>query len=367
MNEKENLGDSRKIKLKWAYCPICGTKIPQVENIQYCIKCGVDLQYINTHMRMPSRKNLIPLDTPTTSPYQPYRYRARKPLREKITEDDLLNLHDKKLWSSLASLGMTAAAFLLMNLIAFLAIFIFMLFSLSLEEMYNIIANPYFIIFSSIIELILFIVPLLYVGKYLQKPKINNRLILLGFTTKNFIKIQLFKEILIGLGFAIVGFFLVLFVSFAMELLVTAIFGIEIVSGIIGAPGEVDVFITSSDLLSIILLVIIMIVIIGTSEEVLFRGFLQKGLVRSLGKSWGLLVTALIFSSIHLIGIFLLPDSLTTIVISLLLNFFPFFAISILLGLIYYWRKENLIAVMITHGVYNAITIIIAFLVFNVF
>ena len=361
MNEKENLDGSKKIKLKWAFCPICGTKIPQIEKIQYCIKCGVDLQYINTHMRMPSRKNTISFVTPTAS------YGVRKPSREKITEEDLLNLQDKKLWSSLTSLGMTAAAFFAMNLVAFIAVFILMFFSLSLDELYNIIANPYFIIFSSFAELILFIIPLLFVGKYLQKPKLNNRLIILGFTTKGFNKIQLFKEILIGLGFAVVGVFLVFFVSFAMELLLTAIFGDEIVSGIMGAPGELDAILTSPDILSIILLVIIMIVIIGTSEEVLFRGFLQKGLVRNLGKSWGLLVTALIFTSIHLIGVFLLPESLTTFVISLLLNFFPFFAISILLGVIYYWRKENLIAVMITHGVYNAITIIIAFLVFNIF
>jgi len=365
MNEKENLDDSRKSKLQWVYCPICGTKIPQVENIQYCIKCGVDLQYINTHMRMPPAKNTISLVTPTDSSYQPSSYEVRKPVKKKITEEDLLNLQDKKLWSGLTSLGMTAAAFYAMNLVAVIAVLILMFFSLSLDEMYNIIANPYFIIFSSFLELILFIVPFLFVGKYLQKPNLNNRLIVLGFTTKGFNKIQLFKEILIGLVFAVVGVLLVIFVSFVMEQLLTAIFGNEIVSGIAGAPGELDVIITSSDILSIILLVIIMIVIIGTSEEVLFRGFLQKGLVRNLGKSWGLLVTALIFSSIHLIGILLFPESLTALVVSLLLNFFPFFAISILLGLIYYWRKENLIAVMITHGVYNAITIIIAFLVFS--
>ncbi|MHA1485796.1 MAG: hypothetical protein ACTSSC_01325 [Promethearchaeota archaeon] len=35
--------------------------------------------------------------------------------------------------------------------------------------------------------------------------------------------------------------------------------------------------------------------------------------------------------------------------------------------MLYNWRKENLIAVMITHGVYNAITIIIAFLLFSSF
>ncbi|GAH74732.1 unnamed protein product, partial [marine sediment metagenome] len=33
MNENENLDDSANIEFKWLYCPICGTKIPQIKNI----------------------------------------------------------------------------------------------------------------------------------------------------------------------------------------------------------------------------------------------------------------------------------------------------------------------------------------------
>ncbi|MHA2288149.1 MAG: CPBP family glutamic-type intramembrane protease [Promethearchaeota archaeon] len=353
MNEKENSNDLSRSKLKWDFCPICGTKIPQVDNIQYCIKCGVDLQYINVHQRMPPRRSQIA-------------YQERKLSKKRLSDDDLLDLSDKKLWGTGATIGITAAAFFAMNMIALVAVIASVFFSRSLEEAFNLIANPYFIIFSSFIELVLLIIPVLYVGKHLERPNFKNRLIILGFTTKGYNKIQIFKEVILGLAFAVVGVLLVLFVSFVMELLLSAIFGVEIITDIVGTPDEVDTLITTSDIMSIIILVIIMVAIIGTSEEVLFRGFLQKGLVRNINMIWGILLTALIFTSIHLLGVFL-ESSFQTMIISLLLNFFPFFAISLLLGLLYYWRKENLITVMITHGVYNAITIILAFLVYNIF
>ncbi|TKJ20798.1 MAG: hypothetical protein CEE42_14515 [Promethearchaeota archaeon Loki_b31] len=364
MNENENLDDSTNIEFKWLYCPICGTKIPQIKNIIYCIKCGVDLQYINTHMRMPSRKNIRYLGSPEAFSQQNF-YLSNKPLRKKLSEEELLNLEDQKLWGSFASIGITAAAYVLMNFVEVLVIVIFILFTFNLESVLEFLVNPYFIIGISFVELIFILVPTLYVGKYLQRPTLNNRLILLGFTKKGFDKTKLIKEILIGLGFAVVGVTLVLSISFLMEIILSLIFGYETIQDLFGTAGEVDTMIASADILSIFLLTIIMILIIGTTEEVLFRGFLQKGLVRSLGKSWGIVITALIFSSIHLIGIFTSLGSPIIFIISFLFNFFPFFAISLLLGLLFNWRKENLIAVMITHGVYNALTIILAFIVFN--
>jgi len=364
MNENENLDDSANTDFKWLYCPICGTKIPQIKNIKYCIKCGVDLQYINTHMRMPSRKNTSFLGSPEVISQQKF-YLSDKPLRKKLSEEELLNLEDQKLWGSYASIGITAAAYVLMNFVAVLVVIIFIFFTFNLENVLDFLVSPYFIIITSFVELIFLLVPALYVGKYLQKPTLNNRLILLGFTKKGFDKTKLVKEILIGLGFALVGVTLVLSVSYLMEIILNLIFGYEIIQDFFGTAGEVDAMIASADILSIFLLSIIMILIIGTTEEVLFRGFMQKGLVRSLGKSWGIVITALIFSLIHLIGIFLSPGSSMIFIISFLFNFFPFFAISLLLGLLFNWRKENLIAVMITHGVYDALTIILAFIVFN--
>ena len=352
-----NLKDNEEIqiepKLKYSFCPICGQQIPKNQNIKFCVKCGVDLLYVQEHRRIPSPQNLQPLRSP---PFQ------------KISDEELLNLKDRKLWSSAASIGVTFGAFIFMNIIAFVIIFIVILFNINSTNLFDLITNPYITIFSSISEVIFIIVPVLYIRKFLKNPSLNNRFALLGFTTRGYNKVGVVKEILIGITFAVAGIFLVAFSSLFIEILLEILFGTEIVYEFGTSGGDFDAIIFNADILSLILLVIIMIVIVGTTEEVLFRGFLQKGLVRTIGNRWGIIITALIFSLIHLIGIFLLFfDSPTAFVISFFLSFVPYFAISIMLGLLFYWRKENLIAVIITHGLYDAFTILLAFMVYNIF
>ena len=58
MNDKEdqdptkeenfsNLQDKDELNKKdWSFCPVCGTKIPQIQNLKFCIKCGLNLQYL---------------------------------------------------------------------------------------------------------------------------------------------------------------------------------------------------------------------------------------------------------------------------------------------------------------------------------
>lgn len=353
-------------KKDWSFCPVCGTNIPQVQNLKFCIKCGLNLQYLKEHKQVEPRRALNPYIKPTVYPqsYIPIIKLGPK----KISDEEILDTKDHELWGPWPSIGIPLGAFLLMDLITTGIFFLIMLFAFDTEILYELIENPYFLIFSTFFELIFILIPVLYVAKYLQNPTLQNRLGLLGFTRKGFDRVGLIKEILIGIGFALIGVLLVVGVSFLTEILLEVFFGIDIIRDISGATSDVEIIISNSDILSIILLSVVMILIIGTSEEILFRGFMQKGLTRRLGNVGGIIITALIFAIIHVIGIILLVlGNPMVLLISFLLSFIPYFAISLLLGLIYYWRKENLLAVIITHGVYDALTIIFVFVFYNIF
>ncbi|MFW9929529.1 MAG: CPBP family intramembrane glutamic endopeptidase, partial [Candidatus Thorarchaeota archaeon] len=340
--------------LKLNFCPICGQKILENQKTKYCIKCGVDLYYVQEHMRVPSPNEIKSLKPP------------KSPIH-RISDEELFHLKDHKLWGAGASIGLTFAGFVSMNIIAAVVIFIIIFLNIGSGNLLDLIENPYVTIYSSLAELIFIVIPVLYVGRFLKKSSLSNRFVILGFTTRGYSKIGILKEVLIGLGFAIVGIFVVLFASIFMQILLELIFGTEIVFELGGSGSEIDAIIYNADPLSLVFLIVTMLLIIGTSEEVLFRGFLQKGLVRTIGNRWGILVTALIFSMIHLIGIFLLIPFPLAFLISFLLSFLPYLVISLLLGLLFYWRKENLIAVTITHGVYDALTILLVFMLYSIF
>ncbi|MFX0135075.1 MAG: CPBP family intramembrane glutamic endopeptidase [Candidatus Hodarchaeota archaeon] len=374
MNEKEaqdsnkkkestNLKNNLRLnEILWLYCPVCGNNIPKIQNLKFCINCGTNLKYLKEHKNIQPRKAINPYIQPATYPqhYKPPTYYGPK----KISDNDIIDTKNHELWGTMTSFGLPLGAYFLMNFLASGLFAIIIYFSFNFDFLFD----PYFIIFSSFFELLFLLIPVLYVGNYLQNPTLKNRLGLLGFTLKGLNKKGIVKEILIGLAFALIGILLVAAVTFLTEIILELFFGIEIVREVSSTTTDIEYIISSADILSLIFLSIVMVLIIGTSEEILFRGFMQKGLARSLGNNWGILITAFVFAIIHILGIFLMTlDSPLKLIISFFLSFIPYFAISLMLGLIYSWRNENLIAVIITHGVYNALSIIIAYMFYYLF
>jgi membrane protease YdiL (CAAX protease family) len=352
-HEKDSNSNFKDIKtnaLGYNFCPSCGQKLPQKENIRFCIYCGVDLNYVKEH------KTLPPTHAAPTYAQYPVTQQYYGPYREILSDDEIISTKNRRLWGNLPSIGLPLLGFIVMNgLLLGIVIALFLIGS-------TVFFNPFFIVFSTLAELILILIPLWYVKRYLKNPTLDNRLTLLGFTIKGYQGTKLFREVIIGLIFAVVGLFLVAFSSLGIELLLRYVFGIRIIEE--SPSSDVEVLITGMDILVLILMVLMMLIIVGPCEEILFRGFMQRGLVRRLGEKWGIAITAIIFASIHLVGLFIYILNPLVFIILFIYLFAPYIAISLMLGLMFRWRNENLIAVVITHGVYNSLTLIIAFLFF---
>lgn len=332
---------------KWKYCPNCGQEIPKIQYIKYCIKCGLNFSLVNKKDMFHSNEIII------SSQHEGFLLQRDD---HKLSDEEIYDTKDRQLWGIGISIVLPVLSLILMTIISvvFMIIYIFAnfnLFTVDIDVLYTIIEEIYldnnFMILLSVLELIFIITPLIYIKKYLKKPSLKNRLALLGFTTKGFGKKKIIKEIGIGLLFAVMGLIFIMTLSFLMELLIPSI-----------QSSEMDALLFSSlNAIQLILFIFIMIFIVGTSEEILFRGFMQKGLVRSrLGIKGGIVLSAFLFAMIHVV--MYLYDLVYFFVL-----FVPYFAISLLLGWLYHWRDENLIAVMITHGVYNALILILIFLI----
>ncbi|TXT58751.1 MAG: CAAX amino terminal protease self-immunity [Promethearchaeota archaeon] len=367
MNENDKSEDlsqeSPEGEISWSFCPRCGEKLPKVKKIKYCTNCGLDFEYLREHKEIPpSEYEFEPGYYPEES-YETYYSQEQV----KIEEDQIEEARNTKLWSTFTSILLPLGAFIAMNAFLIVAVLgvIFLIGSLNLDFLMDLMSSPWFLIISSLAEYLFIIIPIVFVGRYLKKPTWNNRFKLLGFSIDKFDQKGLMKEISLGLAFGIGGIFIVAITSTITELILEIAFGINIVQEST-STGEVDIYITGATFLELIFLSLIMILVVGPSEEIIFRGFMQRGLINNLGKTTGIIITALIFGSIHLLGIFMvLLISPIEFLINFIYLFFPYLSISLLLGYLCYWREGNLIAVTILHGVYNAFTVVLAFLAYN--
>lgn len=144
-------------------------------------------------------------------------------------------------------------------------------------------------------------------------------------------------------------------VSLAAVLLIFVAGTISVAEEVVFGPApETDTLteaLLPNGLLQLIAMVSISILLVGPAEELAFRGFVQKGFQNSYGKTTGLLIASVLFGLLH--GL----NSLWSIA--------PVTVVGLVMG--YIWQKtdENTTAVAWMHGLYDAITITIAFLVYT--
>ncbi|MBD3406841.1 MAG: CPBP family intramembrane metalloprotease [Candidatus Lokiarchaeota archaeon] len=110
-----------------------------------------------------------------------------------------------------------------------------------------------------------------------------------------------------------------------------------------GEPLYQDQMLIAHDPLELVGWAVCMIFVIGVTEEILFRGFLQRRFEiyfsssKEKYKDWAVVVTSLIFAVLHL-DILGVPTR---------------FLLGVILGLLAQWRNYSLVSPIIAHGINN--------------
>ena len=144
---------------------------------------------------------------------------------------------------------------------------------------------------------------------------------------------------------------IIVIVSVAAVLILFLAGGISLVEEkVLGPDPEAELLaeaLLPRDSLQLIALIGISLALVGPAEELAFRGFVQRGFEHSFGKTSGLVIASILFGLLH--GL----NSLRAIL--------PVTVVSLFLG--YVWQKTdgNTVASAWMHGLYDAITIAIAF------
>jgi membrane protease YdiL (CAAX protease family) len=117
---------------------------------------------------------------------------------------------------------------------------------------------------------------------------------------------------------------------------------------------DMDVAITPQNPLQLVLLVASMMLVIGPTEEILFRGFSQQGLEARLDPKNALVISALLFTLVHVIGGVIDYTTLPFL-------FFPYFYLSLVLCGIY-WKTKDLNLMIFVHGMYDSLLVIYSYI-----
>ena len=97
----------------WKFCPICGNQLPNIQNLKFCTVCGTDIKYIKDYKKLRPTSPSNPYTPSTTHSH----YKSPQIFYglELITDENLIDNKNHKLWGTTASIGLPLAALLVMQ------------------------------------------------------------------------------------------------------------------------------------------------------------------------------------------------------------------------------------------------------------
>ncbi|TFG21113.1 MAG: CPBP family intramembrane metalloprotease [Promethearchaeota archaeon] len=348
------------------FCPGCGAEIKWNKDNRFCMVCGTHL------IPFIPRDKIQDWFGTTLTPEQIDEFYTITPVRQQPPPPPYpvmssFSYRTKRPWKWGAALYVPLLSVLAKLIGSFVILLIY--FGFVVEDFGTLDIDVFMsehivaiIIIELVTQVFFIIVPYLFTAIYFpykapRKERWESLGIPFGLKAK-----QWLKEIGIGVGFAIGMTLLVIGMQWVSAYLTEWIFGVVTAEFLLGADAGGITAGLPTTIWFIALYSALMIASVGPSEEVLFRGFTQKGIQDSfrkpkLGNAMGLVITAIYFTIFHIYS-YLFFDIPALRAPLFFFTFIPYFSLSLVLGSLYTWRK-NLISAITAHALYNIIQFLI--------
>ncbi len=209
--------------------------------------------------------------------------------------------------------------------------------------------NNWILISLSFLEILFIIIPP-FIASKIEKNKIKDQLIDIGFhRLRKPLSIK-FYEIYSGVIFSILFYAIGAYILFFFFNLSTTLFGQEFVET--GQGGAISTSPIEPNYLQLTIIIIQHVIIISICEEAFFRSFLIKKLKNKFKIYACILISSLCFAIYH-VPPFLVPLETTVT------YFGYYFTFGVMLSCIFVLYKESLLPGIIAHGFFNILIIIL--------
>ncbi|WP_371806307.1 CPBP family glutamic-type intramembrane protease [Candidatus Lokiarchaeum ossiferum] len=333
------------------FCHVCGYAFPVGRNKEILIDhqnyavFTSDTTPMSPTSIAPLNNNAIGQSQSSISPT--LRYPASYP--QMYPQMGYSPIHKQRKWNVLAGF--------LVPLITYIGIIILTIIPAALTVFSGNGMNSVFVFIVGSFSLFFLIVPIWWVNRYYPgKLTLRQRLDVLGLPFDKYTKPELVREILLGIFLGLIMVFLALGFQIIGSIIVKAFYGVDVITFMEGIEFD-DFDLTSpGQFWELLLFVLQMALFVGYSEEVMFRGFVQRSFESKMNKPASLLLTAVFFGLFHIYVYIVMPPIFLFFLI-------VYLGISIFLGLVRNWRKD-LIAAGSAHIIYNCIQTIIIYFIF---
>lgn len=346
-----------RIKRDEFFCPRCHTQSLESQNPVFCITCGFrfprDIQ--GKILIDPERYAFMP-DNQPHEPISPMSFSPQFHMGTPPSNMGPSNMpgyqypryFKPKTWSVGAGIGVPLLTIFLQTVL----LFVIMLFS-SFDT-----TTPLIQFIMGSASLFFLIIPVLWVQRYYPERKLTlkERLKELGLNLDQYTPLEKTREILMGVLFGALGVLAVLGLQELSYWLIQAIYNLN--PELLFTDEFAAQFLQENPatIFDLTLYVLNMLLFVGFSEEIMFRGFVQRSFETKLTKPAAILLTAIYFSLFHIFLYILSPPLFLFLLI-------PYLGVSLILGLLRFWRKD-LLCPSVMHIVYNSLQTIIIFIIF---